>query len=140
MGAYIMTGTALTVSGFVAEITDLGHDGMTRVSEESTHMLSAIAGANEIGGREFLLGKLADPGGLSISGNHDPDVLPPVSADAASIVLTFPLQAGQATATIYTATGGMTDYSYTGTVEGKATFTATLKFTGKIVITPSVDV
>ena len=136
--AYIMTGLALTVAGFAAEITDLGHDGMTRSSEESTHMLSAVAGANEIGGREYLLGKLADPGGLSISGNHDPDILPPVSADAAPVVVTFPIQAGQASATIYTAEGGMTDYSYTGTVDGKATFTATIKFTGKIVVTPSV--
>jgi hypothetical protein len=138
--AYIMTGLAVTISGFAAEITDFGHDGMERVSEESTHMLSAVAGAAEIGGREFILGKLADPGGLSISGNHDPDIVPPLGAAAASIVVTFPLLEGQATATIYTGPGGMTGYNYTGTVEGKATFTATLKFTGKITVTESTDV
>lgn len=137
MSAYIMTGLALTVGSFDAEITDFGHDGMSRVSEESTHMLSTAAAATEIGGREFVFGKLADPGGLSISGNHDPDIVPPISADSGSIVITFPTPAGGASGATYTMVGAMTDYSYTGTVEGKATFSATLKATGLITVAAS---
>ena len=136
--AYIMTGLALSIGSFNAQITDLSHDGISRSSEESTHFASVAPDSDEFGGREFVFGTLADGGSLSISGNHSSDIVPPTSAVKGTITITFPLGSGETTGTIYTGEGAMTDYSYSGSVEGKAAFSATVKFSGVITVTPAV--
>ena len=122
----IGTGTTVTFasSAFTAEITRVGFGGITREAVDVTHMESEDA-------REYDPADLVDSGELNIEGHFNPDTDPPVDEAAETVTVTWPSGA------TWAGTGFLTNYEADAVVEEKMTFSATVKWTGKITVTPA---
>lgn len=125
-GSTIVFGT----SGFSADITNFSISGLTREVIDVSHLGTSPAGAGEIGSREYLAGDLSDAGEISINGNFNPDLIPPIEGAPETITVTFPEGA------IWTFSGQMTSYGQETPLEDKMSFTATVKAVGPITVTP----
>ena len=138
---FIGTGTTLTfaTSAFAAEITGINASGVSRAVIETSHLGTPAAAANEIGSKTFLAGKLVDPGELAVEGHLDADTIPPIEADPEQITVAFPLASGEASASSWEFPGQMVGYDWGIVLEEKATFSATIKAVGPIVVTAAVD-
>ena len=132
------TGTSITFadSGFTAEIVDIQIGGISREAVDVTEMSDTV-GAGNIGGREFIPTRLADPGELTLEVHFDPDVTPPVNLPPEQIDIDFPLAPGDLTAAKWEALGFCTSYDAAVPLEDKMTATITIKISGDITITPS---
>ena len=132
------TGTTIVfqTSSFSAEIVDIQIGGISREAVDVTEM-SDVVGAGNIGGREFIPTRLADPGELTLEVHFDPDDTPPVNLPAEVIDITFPQASGETTPTKWSATGFCTSYDAAVPLEDKMTATITIKITGDITITPA---
>lgn len=126
MTATLMTGLTITwETGFMAEIVDFTHDGMSRAMIDSSH-------AGTTNWRTFIAGGLTDPGGLSVTLNFIPGTTPPHNNAFSAVTVTYP-DAGAAT---WAGSAAMSDFSITGGLEDKLQATATLKLSGAITVTP----
>lgn len=121
--ADIGTGTSITfASGFMAEILNVNHSGISREAVDDTHMGTTTA-------RSFQPSDLYDPGELSVELQFDETTKPPITNASETVTVTFP------SGTTWAATGFMTGFEYTDPLEDKMTATATLKFSGDITVT-----
>ena len=130
----VADGVTLTAgtSSWSAELTDFDWSGITRASIDMTHLGVAAPSANTFGNMISKPSDLSDPGSLSITGNYDPDTIPPIDAEAEIWTLTFDQEGSDSTDSALAGSGYMTDFSFTGSVGAKVGFTATIKFTGPI--------
>jgi hypothetical protein len=115
------TGTSITfqTSGFVANITDIGINDISRASVATSHLGTTNA-------MTFIPGKLYDPGGLELEIQFDPETDPPIDDAAETIVVTFP---GGET---WSFTGFATDFTASVPLEELMTGTLTIKASGAI--------
>jgi len=116
-------------SGFFAQITDLNWSGIKREAIETSHQGLALAGAGKFGNKTFIASKLNDPGEMKVSGNFNPDTLVPIEATAETITVSI---GDSSTKANWTGTGFMTDFEWSGPIEDRMTFSATIKFSGNI--------
>lgn len=130
-GATLTAGT----SAWTAQLTEISMDGISRTAVDITHLDLTAAGAGKWGEMLFAPADYVDPGSLNISGHYDPDDKPPIDAVPETWTIAFDLVAGDSTATSLAGSGFMTDFNWTGTLNDKVTFTATIKFSGNITIT-----
>ena len=111
-------------SSFLAEITNIAHDGIAREAINTSHMGST-------NWHNFIPEELADPGELTVELNFDQDATPPITATAESVTVTLP--DGTATAS-WAASGFLTGFQWNAPDADKMTATATIKFSGAITV------
>ena len=132
-------GTGITVvfgtSGFAPEITNAAMGGISRELVETSHLGTLPAGAGKVGSKTYLAGDLSDPGELTIEGHFNPDTIPPVEGSSEEITINFPPNSGVTTPAKWVFQGQMTSFDWTGPLEDKMTFTATIKAVGEITVT-----
>lgn len=116
-------------SSFFTEITNLSWTGISRTSIDT----SSNSTTNWM---TFRPSDLTNPGQLEIQGyfDHDKNIATPLTSTAETITVTFALDTGETTASNWTASGFLTEFSFEGgTVDDPAaTYSATLKFTGTV--------
>jgi len=133
-GMSILFGT----SGFDAQITSIGWTDYTKETFDVSHLgTTELAAGLVMGSREFITGRLSDPGEFEIEGHFNPDKEPPIEGASETITITFPLDPADATAANYSFTGKMVDFSFNGAVEEVMTFSATVKALGNVTLTES---
>lgn len=79
---------------------------------------------------EFFPGCLKDPGELTVDIIFDPDDEPPISEDAETVTVNWPIPAGMTTGAAWSCSGFMTNYEATGPHDDMLTAKVTIKFTG----------
>ncbi len=122
MATDVGTGSTITFSsGFMAEINNISHSGISRESVDTSHMGTTTA-------RTFIPGDLFDPGEITVELNFNTNVKPPILEAAETVTVTFP------TSDTWAASGFMTSFEYDDPFEGKMTATATIKFSGDITV------
>ena len=121
----IGTGIAITFStGFLAEILDVSPPGASRESIQTSHMGTTSA-------HTFTPADLVDWGELVVEMAFNPSTAIPIGGAAETITITFP-DSGTA---VWTFTGFMTGFEPSAPLEDRMTATATIKVTGKVVVT-----
>lgn len=132
-------GTTITfaTSGFTANIVGpIQWSGIARTPHETSHMASALPGANQFGGRTFMPGDLVDPGTLTIPIHFNPNTNIPIAGAVETITIAYPLVAGDATRASWAVSGFVTDV---GTIsiplDGVMETTITVKMTGLATMT-----
>ena len=124
--AEVGTGTSITFdTGFFAEILSVNWSGISRAVIDTTHMGTTTA-------MTYTPGDLIDPGELQVEIAFAPGTAPPWDSVAETVTVTWP-DAGAAT---WAASGFMSGFEATGTIEERMTATGTLKLSGDITITP----
>lgn len=114
---------AFGTSGFTAQILDVTPPGSERESIETSHQ-------GTVTWKTFLPADLVNNGELEFTGHHNPDTDPPIDGATEQVTLTFPSDA------TWVFQGFMTGYKPSWPFEDKGVFTATIKVTGAITITP----
>ena len=130
----VADGVTLTAgtSSWTAELTDFDWSGISRAAIDMTHLAVAAPSANTFGNALYKPSDISDPGSLSITGNCNPDTIPVIDAVAETWTLTYDMEGSDSVATALAASGFMTEFSQTGSVGSKISFSATIKFTGPI--------
>lgn len=120
-------GVAITfASGFMAEITNVDHDGIERGDvETSSHATTNNA-------MTFTPEALYDPGGVTVDLWFNPSTNIPITNAAENITITFPLPTGKTNKATWAFTGYMGKFKYGVPLKGLMTATATLKASGPI--------
>lgn len=130
-----LVGTGITIvfatSAFSAEILQVEGQAQSRPSIPTSHM------STPNNRHTFTPGKLVDPGGLRIQIAYNPDTAPPIDAAAETITVTYPLPAGMSTPANDAFSGFLTEYEWTGPLEGRMTANVTVKASGVITKTPA---
>jgi hypothetical protein len=116
-------GTGMTVlfgtTSFSAPVLSARHTGMSRKAIQTSHMGTTTA-------HTFMPGDLYDPGSLELSVQLDTDAVPPITATAETVTLTFP------DAETRSYSGFITDVSEVYPLEEIMTADITVKLTGAI--------
>ena len=130
----VADGVTLTAgtSSWTAELTDFDWSGISRAAIDMTHLAVAAPSANTFGNALHKPSDISDAGSLSITGNYNPDTIPPIDAVAETWTLTFDKEGADSTDTALACSGFMTDFSFTGSVGSKIGFSATIKYSGPI--------
>lgn len=124
-------GASITFSsGFAACIRDINWSGISREAIDTT------CNSTSNGAMTFMPSDLEDPGELRVDLLFNPKTTPPYTSAAETITVTFPIPAGNTTATTWAASGFMTNFEFGAPYNDLMTATATLKFSGAITITP----
>lgn len=114
-------------STFFAEITNISWDGMSRQPIETTH-----SGTTTF--KTFRPSDLVDVGSITVQGHfdHDKNAEVPMTGNAETVTIHFPLDTGETTASTWVCSGFMTEFSWEGgTVDDPAaSYSATIKLTG----------
>ena len=120
--AQVGTGISIAFAGgFLAEILNVGDQGMERAAIEASHMGSSQ--------HEFLPGKLPNWGSLECEIAFDPTQKPPLDGAAETVTITYP------DGTTWARTGFMSGFQYQAPFEDRMTATASIKFTGDLTVT-----
>jgi len=118
MAALVGTGASVTFnSSILAEPLSINLSGATRTFIDATSMAT-------VGGMEFIVGSLYDPGTLEIEcilDNPDADFDTMMTKAVESVVITF------ANGNKWTATGGASEFGMAIPLEDKMTFTLSIK-------------
>ena len=110
-------------SGFNAEIVDIGSWDWSRDTVDVTHQGSTNA-------LDFVGVDLYDPGELTITCHHNADLdVPSYGGAVETVTVTLPAGA------TWAASGVITNYSWTGTLNDKMVADVTVKFSGDITVT-----
>ena len=128
-------GTTITfASGFFAQIIEIIEiQGIAREFFETTHSTTAAPSSGKFANMTYLPDAFADPGGITITVNFNPDTIPPINSAAETVTITFPLQSGDTSAANWAVTGFMTSFDVSIPVKtGKMTATTNIKFSGEI--------
>jgi len=137
----IGTGIAVTfgTSGFSAELTAINSWGnLVREAIETTKLSVTTPAGAAWGNRTYKPSIAVDPGELDMTFKVDPDLTPLINSTEETLTLTWPLQTGQATSTIWSGTGFCTDYSIEGmTLDNLVVIQMKFKMTGEMSITVS---
>ena len=130
----VATGLTLTfgTSSWAPQITGVGQAGVSREAIATSHHGTAAAGAGTFGNATFVPGRIVDPGSLEIEGHYNPDEIPPIGEDAETVTLAYAASGGDSSGATVASSGFLTDFSTTGELDGKITFTATLKRSGNV--------
>lgn len=119
--ARVATGVTLTMSGLTAEVLDLNLSGVDRPAIDVSHQ-----GTTDW--REFLMGKLTDPGQLQLDIQYDKDTVLPINGAITAITI-----GGTGSDAIsLTFDGALQGFSAGLPLEGKATGRVTIKISGAI--------
>lgn len=124
--AEISTGLVITFSsGFLAEILDVSGPGASRVSIETSHMLTP---ANS---HTFTPGDLTDWGEFTIEVAFDPGTKPPIQNAPEPITITW----ADSAASVWSFTGFMTSFDIGAALEERMTATVGIKISGDNAVT-----
>jgi hypothetical protein len=121
-------GATLTFSGFVANITSISGPSWARDEIDTVHL-------GTVDWKTFIPADLADPGEISGECEFDPQALPPILGDPATLTIVW----GNEEEDQYATTAFMKAFSVTGGSTGermKASFT--FRASGAPTITPGV--
>ena len=119
--ADITTGITVTMSGLTAEILDINLSGVDRPAIDVSHQ-------GTTGWREFLMGKLTDPGQLQLDIQYDADSVIPINGPITPIVI----GGGDSDAPDISFSGAIQSFSAGLPLEGKATGRIAIKISGAI--------
>lgn len=114
-------------SGFMAEITNVNHSGISRAPLEITHSGSTV--------KTFMPADLIDNGEVVVALLFNPNSEPPIASAAESTTITFPVPAGSTNGATIAGSMFMTGFTYTvpaAQEEAIMTATATLKAAGAL--------
>lgn len=112
-------GTAIAFSsGFLSRVLSLEISGIEREELDGTTMASTG------NAKQFVPADLYDPGEMTIEGQFDTDVAPPITAVAEAITITWP------DAETWACSGFLKSFSVNATPQEIMTYTAVIKFTG----------
>ena len=124
-------GTGITITfatatndDWAAELLSVEHGDVERPAIDTTHL-------GTTGGRTFIPGNLYDPGTITCECAFLPDDPPRITHTAETITITWPLGSGGTPANTQ-ATGFITGYTRTGSLEEKMTANVTIKVSGSI--------
>lgn len=119
----IATGITLVAgtSGWSVEIVDVNGPNLSRDSIDVSHQGSTNA-------LDFSPADLYDPGELSLSVHFNPDNLPPIDQPNETWTITWPAGA------TWSASGHMTGFQPTGSLNDKMTADVTIKFNGDVTV------
>ena len=125
-------------TGYAAEVVSIEFSDIgARKLLDATHLQTPVAGAGQIGSREFIVAKHTDPGKIDLTCHLDADHVPPAQGSLESMRLTFPLRAGQATPTKWTFVGAVETSRIGVGVDEIMGLSFSAKLSGSITITPS---
>ena len=126
-GATLAFGT----SGWTGNIEDMSWGGIPREEVPTSHLLT-------VGGKTFIVGKLYDPGDLTVEMQYDPDDRPPFDQPTETITVTYPVPEGGSTGATHAAIGFIKNWTPPQlSVDGKMMSTFVIKFSGSITFTNS---
>ncbi len=130
----LMTGTTLTAgtSGWTAEQLLISPGTTSRPSIPTSHLATAAAGVGEHANATFMPGEIVDAGTIEVEGHFNPDTEPPIDQPAETWTIQWPASGGDATGPSWAASGFMTDFTPTGSLDDKMTFTASIKWSGNV--------
>ncbi|MFQ5626656.1 MAG: hypothetical protein ACE5FM_08400 [Methyloligellaceae bacterium] len=129
----VFTGATLTfASGVLGEIEDVSWSGFSREAIQSSHQ------GTTNNAHTFIPADFHDPGELSLDVHFDADKDIPttMAAAAETVTLTWPNTAS--TAANWAASGFLTSFDITGTLNDKIMASATIKLSGPITVTAAV--
>lgn len=143
-GAALTLGTSTMESGF--QITNIDWDGIERAIIETTHLGSTAPAAssadgapatNNIGGRTYMMGKLQDPGEITVEMSFNGNIVPPfmvngVATNTETITITIP---DADTPGTWAVTGGLKSLRFGVPLEDRCTATLVWKCSGLITVT-----
>lgn len=119
-------------SGFEADILSVSHSGIARAIIETSHMGTPEPGADQIGGKTFIVDPLEDPGVLELQVHYDPSNPPkrtdPDEPEAIEVVYRKPK--GAQTPARLVGQGWLQEWSAEMNLGAKMTATMTVKFDG----------
>ena len=119
-------GTTITFTGstaFIANVTSITWEGISRAALETTHLASGAW-------RTYMPGDLLEPGNLAIEMHFEAANSPPITATANTVTINFP---GGGTTNDWSATGFLTDFSVSAESDGGIQLaSANLKLTGAV--------
>jgi len=123
-------GSSITFSsGFFAQITRISWSGIQRVAIPTSHMGTAAAGAGIFGNATFIVGKIVDPGELTVEMSFNPDTLPPIASAAESTTVTM---GDSSTPATWVGSAFMTSFEPSLSLDEKNSATAKIKFSGGV--------
>jgi hypothetical protein len=123
-------GSSITFdSGFFACFRTVSWRNISRVSIDTS------CNSTSNGAMTFMPSDLENPGELEVELLLNPKEVPPYTTAAETCTLTFPVAAGNTTATTWAASAFLTNYEITNPYNDLMTARATLKFSGAITIT-----
>jgi len=111
-------------SGFLAKIKTVAYSGLERKAHDTSHTQTTS------GWMTFIPSQLKNPGEFQIDILHDPDLTPPITNDAETVTITYPLQTGETVAANWVFSGFMTSYEFTGPFDDLQTAKVSIKLTG----------
>lgn len=120
------TGTtiAFATSSFTAEVMNINGNDISRPDINTSHM-------GTTGYQTYIPGKLIEGGAVEMEIAFDPDSIPPISAVAETITVTFPIPSGQSSGASVAFTGYINAWSWTDPLEEKMTANITVKVDGQ---------
>lgn len=128
MGAKITTSGTITFStGFFAKILSLAWSGIERGAVDTSHLGTTTA-------RTFIPTNLYDAGELEVELIFEAETTPPITGAAETVTVTVASDGAGGTST-WAASGFLTGFEFTGTLEEMMTATARIKFSGAITVT-----
>ena len=127
-GATVVFGT----SSFAFHIKGISQDGVECDDIETSYIGTAAVGANSIGNKTFIPSDLVDGGEITLTGDFDPDQLPPVGGVVETITLTFVLITGDGSAANYAFSGYVKSAAFDGTIGEEISGTIVVKVAGTI--------
>lgn len=127
MAVDIGTGAAVVFTGVTMPIRNVRHQGVERPAINSSHL-------GTVDWHTKIPGDLVDPGRLTLDVLIDPQLIDslPLNGAPATCILTFPLQAGQATPALVSGSAFLVSAEWGAPLEEMLTGTITLEFTGAL--------
>lgn len=123
--ADVGTGCTITwgTSTFSPELLDLSQGDIARTVVDISDM-------GTTGARRKMAGDLYDAGELEVEILFDPDDVPPVTAAAETITITFPVPAGKTTGAKVAGTGFISNWRWGAPLEDRMTASFTITWDG----------
>lgn len=122
-------------SAVVLQMRDISIGGISRDKHEITHQESPEPGAAQFGGREYLFDVLAEPGEITVTGNHNPDQVPPVKGPVEQIDVETRASGSDTTGAKWSGNGAVISYDVGLDRGAPGEFTMVVAWTGLVDVT-----
>ena len=150
-GATLTLGTSTWEESGGIQITNIDWDGIERAIIETTHLgstapaTSVATGApgtagstSNMGGRTYMMGKLQDPGEITIECHWNPHIVPAFMVNGVAEnteTITITVDSGPTSDATWVVTGGIKSFRFSIPLEDKCTATLVWKCSGLIGVT-----
>ena len=129
------SGWSLSMTGLTLEAVSARWTGIERANQDTTHLGTGAAPANNFGNRTFLAGKMVDPGRIEGVFHFNPDDTPIIGGAPTAVTVTWP-SSGGATQADWVAQGFMQSFDVDGIgIDEKMVANIVIKLTGNVAIT-----